>query len=828
MESFMNYDKQSNSELVKMFQAIEQCGEHIIITDNEGKIEYVNPAFEKLTGYQMQDILGKTPRILKSGIHSEEVYQKVWETILSGNVHSGITINKKKNGELYYEEKTISPIKDLQGNITNFVSTGRDISDRVKAEEAFQKSQERLTEAQRIAHLGNWEWNVQTDEVVWSAEICRIFGVPPHECKASFENFLNRTHPDDREKVQRTVETAFKQKSSFEIDLRIICLNGEEKYIRGNGEVTVDDDGEPIRMVGTVMDITERIQSIKALEKQENLYRRAIDVLEAIPYYVDYSTHAYEFMGERIKEISGYSPEEFTPRLWRSSIDKFILFDELEGLSLDESIEKFKTEKGCSWRAHYLISTRSGEKRWISNSAVQVRDENDNLIGSLGILLDITKRKKAEEQIQHLAYFDSLMNIPNRTLFNDRLDIALAQARRNNNMLAVLLIDLDRFKTVNDTFGHPAGDDLLKKVSKQLHLSVRNGDTLARMGGDEFLVLLPAIKNEQEAVTVSRRILDNLNRNSDLFKIDDFNIPVTASIGISLFPHDGTDAKTLIKNADVAMYQVKKEGKNNYRFYTNEMNAKSLERFYLESDFQRGLDNNEFVVFYQPKVDIQTRKITGMEALIRWDHRDKGLIPPFKFISLAEETGFIIPLTDWILQNTFTQIGNWTTQGFPDLTLAINISPLHFKHEELAPLIKHILDETNIDPSQIELEVTESIFLEKKDTILSIMSELKAIGVKFALDDFGTGYSSLSYLKQLPIDTLKIDQSFIRDLTDNPDSQAIAKMIISMAHSLDLKVVAEGVETEPHLDFLRSERCDIAQGYLFSKPIPANEFLTLL
>ncbi len=402
--------KPFDPEIPKMTRIIEQSGDHVIVTDIDGNIEYVNPAFEKLTGYTKEEVVGKTPRILKSGKYSDEYYQRVWEKILSGNIHSGITINKKKNGELYYEDKTISPLKDKDGNITHFISTGKDV--------------------------------------------------------------------------------------------------------------------------------TERIQSVNALEKKEYLYRKAIEVTEAVPYYLNYSTDSYEFIGGRIKDICGYSPEEMTPQLWDSITDKVILLDELEGLSLEEATEKAKRDDGISWKAHYLITARSGEKHWVSNSAIQVRDEKNALIGSLGILQDITRQKKDELEILHLAYYDSLTDLPNRMLFNDRLNTALSQARRNNSRVAVMLIDLDRFKTINDSFGHEAGDSLLQEVAKQIKKSLRQGDTLARMGGDEFLVLLQVVKDVDEAATVSRRILRNLNPDSMHFQISDIDISLSASIGISIFPND--------------------------------------------------------------------------------------------------------------------------------------------------------------------------------------------------------------------------------------------------------------------------------------------------
>ncbi len=462
------------------------------------------------------------------------------------------------------------------------------------------------------------------------------------------------------------------------------------------------------------------------------------------------------------------------------------------------------------------------EKRW---SLMRVTPLQSQRGGVVVTHTDITERKQAEEMAHHLAYHDPLTGLPNRVLFNDHLTLELAHARRNKCMVAVIFLDLDRFKTINDTLGHAIGDRLLQEVAKRLTGCLRGGDTVARLGGDEFMLLLSGITHGEDVAKVARRILEVLK---PPFNLDGHELHITGSMGISLYPSDGEDAETLIKNADTAMYRAKEQGRGAYQFYTPSMNAKAFEHLILENDLQRALERQEFVVYYQPQVSLHTGQIVGVEALVRWQHPDKGLVPPMEFIPLAEETGLIIPLGDWVFWEACAQNRAWQKAGFPPLWIAINLSARRFKQKGLIKDIARILKETGLDPNYLELELTESHLMENVEATLSTLHELKAMGIHLSVDDFGTGYSSLSYLKRFPIDKLKIDRLFVLDITSNPDDAAIAMAIIAMAHSLKLKVTAEGVETKEQLEFLRAHQCDEMQGYYFSRPVPAEIITQLL
>jgi diguanylate cyclase (GGDEF)-like protein len=432
---------------------------------------------------------------------------------------------------------------------------------------------------------------------------------------------------------------------------------------------------------------------------------------------------------------------------------------------------------------------------------------------------------KKEEKLNYLAYHDVLTGLPSRNLLLDRLTQALTNAHRHRNRLGVLFIDLDHFKNVNDSLGHHAGDILLKQVAAMFSACMREGDTVARLGGDEFVVILESMAAEDDAWIVSQKILQLL---TTPLTIENHEILVTCSIGIALYPKDGEDAKALLQSADGALYLAKNKGRNNAQFCTAEMNTIALERLTLENDLRKAINRQEFLLHYQPRVDIVSGEITGMEALVRWQHPVQGLLYPTQFIPVAEESGLIVPLGEWVLRTACKQNKAWQLAGLKPVNIAVNLSARQFKQQDLVELIICILKETELDPSYLELELTESMVMQNIEATIATLNKFKAIGVKLSIDDFGIGYSSLNYLKHFPIGFLKIDRSFVRDVTTNRDDAIIAKIIISMAHDLGLKVIAEGVETEEQKSFLCLHSCDEMQGYFFSVPIPADEFEILL
>jgi diguanylate cyclase (GGDEF)-like protein len=444
------------------------------------------------------------------------------------------------------------------------------------------------------------------------------------------------------------------------------------------------------------------------------------------------------------------------------------------------------------------------------------------LMGKL--VLSRQQQERSEQSLAYLATHHPATGLPNRTLLLDRLRQALAYSRRYQLTVAVLQIDLDNFKVVNDSLGHSAGDRLLKAAARRLGKRNRAGDTLAQLGGDDFVLLLPYLAEAQRAAIVAQKLLAVMKRP---FSVAGKKLFITASIGITVAPLDGVDAETLLRNADIALYQAKEQGRNTYQFFAQDMNIRTMARLTLETDLRRALEREEFLLHYQPRIDVPTGRITGMEALVRWQHPERGLVPPLEFIPLAEETGLILPLGEWVLRTACAQNRAWQQGGLPALRVSVNLSALQLRQPDLIERIEQILVETGLDPRHLELEITESILMKNVESTLLILARLREAGIALAMDDFGTGYSSLSYLKRFPLDLIKIDYSFVRDLTRDASDAALVRTIIAMASNLNLHSVAEGVETAEQLAFLRRHGCDTVQGFYFSPPVPAEEFVKL-
>lgn len=477
-----------------------------------------------------------------------------------------------------------------------------------------------------------------------------------------------------------------------------------------------------------------------------------------------------------------------------------------------------------------------GSLRYVQVSMELVRNAAGAPASAFGAIQDVTENKTAEQRIHRLASFDRLTQLPNRQRFVEIARAALEHARRANRMVAFLSLDLDQFKRINDTLGHALGDRLILAVAQRLRESVRTRDAvaqpgaeeegnLARLGGDEFCLILADVGHFQDAAKVARRIVDSMQRP---LVVDGRELFVTASIGIAMFPLDGEDTDALVRNADAAMYFAKSQGRNNYQFYGKEMNSRAAERLTIESDLRRAIERGEFELHYQPKLDLRTNRITGVEALVRWRHPTRGLVPPLEFVPIAEESGLIITIGEWVLHEAARQARAWQDAGLPPMHVAVNIATPQFQQTGFLQLVSRILRDTGLEPRRLELEVTESMLMDDRNTTLATLGTLKAMGLRLSIDDFGTGYSSFAYLKQFPVSTLKVDRSFIKDTPEAEDDAAITAAIIAMAHSLRLEVVAEGVETQAQLDFLRQHRCDHAQGYLISRPLPAADLETLV
>jgi diguanylate cyclase (GGDEF)-like protein/PAS domain S-box-containing protein len=472
-----------------------------------------------------------------------------------------------------------------------------------------------------------------------------------------------------------------------------------------------------------------------------------------------------------------------------------------------------------------ILIRRDGSESSIEDSAAPIHDRSGMITGAVIVFHDVTASRAMTQEMSHLAQHDILTDLPNRLLLKDRISQAIVASRRNHTKVAVLFVDLDGFKDINDSLGHAVGDTVLQSVAKRLARCVRSSDTVSRQGGDEFVVLLSEIKQPSDAAITARKILTAVTASHNFEKQD---LQLTASIGVSTYPEDGQDAEILMKSADTAMYESKKRGHNNYQFFKPDMNTRTIERQTIEADLRGALKRQEFVLHYQPKINLLTGKITGAEALVRWLHPVRRLVPPLQFIPIAEESGLILFIGQWVLREACKQAQDWIDAGMHPTPVAVNVSALEFRSEGFLESLRAILKDTRLDPRYLELELTESVLMQHAESSASVLGELKSIGVRLAVDDFGTGYSSLSYLKRFPIDSLKIDQSFVRDIATDTDDATIVSAVITMAKSLRQCVIAEGVETEEQIRFLQSHACDEAQGYYFSKPIIAHQFAKLI
>ena len=581
---------------------------------------------------------------------------------------------------------------------------------------------------------------------------------------------------------------------------------------------------EDEHLTGIVSSIAAQLGSMiehkraqEALRRSENQLRAIVDAEPECVKIVAADGTLLQMNAAGLAMIEASRPEQV--------IGKSIL-----GLLLPEYREPFRAFienvlRGNKGKMEFEMIGFKGTHRWMESHSVAMPSDRGGPPVMLSITRDITELKNSERRLKQLAHFDSLTDLPNRVQFIERLEQTMADADRNERLVGVAFLDLDRFKYINDSLGHGKGDLLLREVAIRLNGAIRRGDTVARLSGDEFALVLADMGHVDDAVRVAQKILDVFRQP---FLVAGHELFVTASMGITLYPFDDRGAQDLLRNADVAMYRAKESGKNNYQFYVAEMTARATERLSLETDLRSALDRGELSLHYQPIADGKSGRVVGMEALLRWKHPVRGMISPAQFIPLAEETGFIIPIGEWVLRTACLQCRAWQKQGFPSLSVAVNLSSRQFHQKDLPASIYNILQETGLNPLYLDLEITEGLVMQQAESSINTLRELKAMDMRISIDDFGTGYSSLSYLKRFPIDVLKIDQSFVRGIPGDADDAAIAGTIITMAHSLGLKVVAEGVETREQLNFMREHDCDAMQGYFLSKPLPADQFESFL
>jgi diguanylate cyclase (GGDEF)-like protein/PAS domain S-box-containing protein len=642
----------------------------------------------------------------------------------------------------------------------------------------------------------------------------RVLGYDPEE-EISTMNVLDYVHPEDLPHVLEETEKALSEGgiTTNQVEYRFRHKDGSWRWIESVGTYLLDDPA--VRgVVVTSRDVTERKEAEEKLRQAEQRYRTLVEQIPAVTYIDpvdDPDTSLYT--SPHIEQMLGYTPQEWqTEKLWPKRLHP----DDRERILAAD--KRFEAGGGEPFSEEYRLLAKDDSVVWVREEAVLVKDEAGEPLYWKGVFYDLTERKALEERLHYQALHDYLTDLANRKLFMDRLRQALRRTMRWHNRVAVLFMDLDGFKVVNDSLGHDVGDLLLTDVAQRLRRCLRPEDTLARFGGDEFVMLIDAVDDPAQAVRVAERITEELRRP---FIMEGRDLYVIASIGISLGDDRTHDPDDLLREADTAMYRVKDEG-GDFRVFNPAMYERAFSRLEVENDLRRAIEQEEFVIHYQPMVDLQTGELWGMEALVRWDHPERGLLEPSEFVPVAEQSGLVIPVGEQILREACFRAKEWQEENprIPPLMMSVNLSASQLSHLDLADTVERVLGETGLEGNRLTLDVTETVYAKVLAANTAILDRLRGLGVRFSIDDFGTGYSSLSYLKRLPADAIKIDQSFVKGLGEDVEDTAIVRMIIELAHTLGLEVIAEGVETEEQVALLKEMGCDFAQGYHFSKPLP--------
>ncbi|MBK7063225.1 MAG: EAL domain-containing protein [Rubrivivax sp.] len=663
--------------------------------------------------------------------------------------------------------------------------------------------QDSLVRAQQIAAVGNWDLRISDNHLFCSDEIYRIFGIERSGRAASARTFLARVHADDRHAVAASLRRTRESGQACDITYRIVLPDGSVRFVRENAELECDTAGSAVRLIGTVMDVTARERTERALRESEDTLRKVIEGLPVVLWMVDVDGRFLLSEGKGLQAM-GLEPGQV---VGESLFVHYADFPEI----VDDTRRALG---GQSFACTRQLGPLVFELRYSP-----LRDEADEIKGAIGVAIDITERKQSEDRLVFLANYDPVTELPNRFLFGDRLTHAMHAADRQRSRVALLFVDLDNFKNINDSLGHAAGDELLKQVATRLGLLVRSSDTVSRLGGDEFTVILENLAHDDEAVRVAASILDQALRP---YAVGSREVYVTASVGIAIYPQDGASVDLLLMNADAAMYRAKENGRNAFEFFTQDINARAQERLELGNELRGALGRNEFSLHYQPKVAMADSAVVGFEALLRWRNPRLGAVSPAVFVPVLEEIGLIVDVGEWVLQEACRWAAGLRGRCGQAPSISVNLSARQFRHPNLDRMVHDTLLATGLPAARLELEITESSLMDLESN-LQTMDRLKRLGVGLSIDDFGTGYSSLSYLKRFPVDELKIDASFVRDVAVDRDDAAIVVAIIGLAHHLHLKVIAEGVETQEQLAFLRRHGCDEVQGYLIARPMPAEQ-----
>ena len=810
-------------ETTRQLQAVtlSSAGDAIITTDKRGTVTLLNPVAEQLTGWSREQATGRT--LAGIFVARNAANTPLLEATIKSLLKSGATAQSDqevvlchRDGSERFIDLTTAPIRLSDGTTLGVILSFRDVTERRQAERTLRESEARYARVIDGSNQGFWEWNLKTQQFTTSSRFMAMLGYADRDLSIPVERWSDYVHPDDLAQAMISIDRHLRGESELHyIEIRCITVDQKWKWILTQGKIIEREaDGTPLLMAGTHTDISERKRNEAALQQAATVFestREGVLITDADVCIVK--------VNRAFTQLTGYSEADVLgkkPSLLNS------------GRNSKEGYAAMWQDINASgyWQGELWNRRKNGEIFPVLISINAVKDGSGKVTNYVGVSMDISTLKASEEKLHFLAHHDALTQLPNRRLLFSQLEHCLAKTRRDERTLGLLMFDLDRFKDVNDSFGHLVGDQLLQLVATRLSERLRGSDIIARLGGDEFTVLLEELARPEDAARVAEDVLDALSTPFHLPNGTD--IRTGASIGISFSSGSETTAEALLQQADAAMYRAKSEGRGRFQYFSENMTAAARERIQLDSRLRRALERSEFRVYYQPLIDILSGHIVGAEALVRWQDPDEGLIPPARFIPIAEETGLISQIGEWVLHETCRQGKAWRDAGLPPIVLAVNVSAHQVRHGKLVDTVDRILEETGFSPRSLELELTESSLMEKTTEVIELLNTLRSREIRLAIDDFGTGYSSLAYLKRFPLDVLKIDKSFIDDISHDLDDRKIIKAIIEMGHTLGIKVLAEGVETAEQLDYLRAQGCDMYQGYFRSRPLPADDFAVFL
>ncbi|BBD62756.1 diguanylate cyclase/phosphodiesterase with PAS/PAC and GAF sensor(s) (plasmid) [Nostoc sp. HK-01] len=814
--------QQLKTRLHLLERTLSASSNGIILTDAQkpnNPIIYVNPAFEVITGYCAAEVIGRNCCFLQGKQRNQTGVDELRNAIAQQRECHVVLQNYRKDGSLFWNELHIAPVFDTDGSLTHFLGVQTDITERIEIAQTLHKQQQQYRRIVETATEGIWVLNCDNQTTFVNKQMAAMLGY-------SIEQMLGKSLFCFMDSEGIEIANAYLVRRHQGIherhDFKFRCHDGSELWTIISCAPLFDDQGNYVGALGMVTDITARKKAEAALQESKQRLDGILHSLEDVVWSISAATFETLYLNSAVEKIYGCCADDFftNSNLW------FEMIHPDDQARVGEAVPPL-FETG-SQEIEYRIIRPDGQVRWLFNRSHLIYDTNGQAVRIEGIATDITERKLMEEKLIRLAFYDVLTGLPNRALFMDKLQQTIARGgSQSNDLFAVLFLDLDRFKVVNDSLGHLVGDQLLMALAERLQSCLQPQDTLARWGGDEFTILLPQIESIEDATVVAENIHQALK---SPFKLSGYEVFSSASIGIALGTDGCTQAAHLLRDADSALYRAKADGKARHTVFQTTMYTQALALLHLETDLRWAIERQQLQILYQPIVCVSTGKITGFEALVRWQHPVQGLIPPSKFIPLAEETGLIIPIGEWILRQSCYQLRQWQLK-FPELTplsISVNLSSKQFIQPDLVQQIAQILQEISLLPNSLKLEITESAIMDNPEKAATILGQLKAFGIQLCIDDFGTGYSSLAYLHQFPIDVLKVDRSFINRIDIGDGQLAIVRAIITLAKNLSMSVVAEGVESLNQLAQLRLLQCEQAQGYLFSQPLNSQDIDLLL